>query len=44
MTVIPTFHGIFAGKSINGIIIVIQSDLQGQNVNSKVKISKKYYF
>ena len=33
MTVIPNFHGISTGKSIYGIMFVIQGDSQGQKVN-----------
>ena len=40
MTVISNFHGISTEKSIYGIMFVIQGDLQGQKVNSKLKFSK----
>ena len=40
MTVIPHFYGISTGKSIYGTMFVIQGDLQGQKVNSKVKFLK----
>ena len=36
----PNFHGISNGKSIYGIMFVIQGDLHGQKVNSKVKFPK----
>ena len=36
MTVTPNFHGISTGKSIYGIMFVIQ----GQKINSKVKFLK----
>ena len=38
--VIPHFHGILHGKSIYGIMFVIQGDLQDQEVNLK-KLKKK---
>ena len=38
MTVIPNSHG--TEKSIYGIMVVIQGDLQGRKVNSKVKFLK----
>ena len=44
MTVIPNFHGISTDKSIYGIMFVIQGDLQGQKVNSKVKFLKNIIF
>ena len=37
MTVIPNSHG--TGKSIYGIMVVMQGDLQGRKVNSKVNKS-----
>ena len=40
MTVIPHFHGIPSRKAIYGITFVIQGDLQGQEVCSKVKLLK----
>ena len=42
--VIPNFDRISTGKSIYGIIFVIQSDLQDQKVNFKVKFFKNIIF
>ena len=36
-SVIPHFHVILTGESISDIILIIQSHLQGQKVNFKVK-------
>ena len=37
MSIIHNFHAISTGKSIYGIMFVIQGDLQCEKVNSKVK-------
>ena len=37
---IHLFHEILTAKYIHGIMFVIQSDLQGRKVNSKVKFKK----
>ena len=41
-SVIPRFDMILTGKSIYGIVFMIQGHLQGQNVNSKVKNKKSF--
>ena len=44
MTVVTNLHEISTGKYIYGIMFVIQGDLQGLKVNSKVKFFKRLFF
>ena len=40
---LPQFYGILTGKSIYGILFVIQGDCQGKKVNLKVTFLKMLF-